>query len=262
MAMSAGQLRYMRKQQRPSGVLEARQRNEMRSSGPDTMIYKDLGMELTEDQYSEIQQGMSDIKTRRQTAKDKLTAAQNELNALVAKHKQDVDTLWSDYGKGFVEVKVYSPGQEGEASLDNVNLEATYRLPKELVDKMEAKVFSTASGSWEDGVYHLKPGIQKGGGEDGTTSWHTQHPLYMEALTSAERDLKGAYYKKIAPQVIAANQALEKGRAQAQGTIDSSRATLTSAETADKELLDRYRTKYAEQEASARETAQALFRKG
>lgn len=289
MAVSPGMRRYLN-QNRQGQLLntDVRERQaEVVNRVPEeyeTQKYDDLGLIMTPTQYGEVRSDLDASQAARAKALGKLSSQEQLLNASVAEQRAaiesqmsaldaeraglsvpDMNSLWNQYESNFHNVRVIGP---------NNSIEATYRLPKEIIDTLDKQAFNQGdysyTANWVDNGAFYNVSAQL------TTSDEWYGKELHEMLQGATRDTKSYFEQQNAGAIADAqhqidmanmqydaygNQLAQAGKdltAQQQGYMDQinqSRQAVSAAKAEEKRVLQSAKDRFERNMEAARGTA-------
>ena len=187
------------------------------------MYREDAGFALTGAGYEKYKEDETGYQEEYSRVNEELTAAEKEL----AGFDISLEGEYKKYSDSFIPVRVVNEASTvsdifgavtGRDKRDPV--EATYYLPRDVVDKLDSEAFNT-EGSYtgnyvEDGVYNVD--VRVSGTDD------LRGKELHEALQDAQASVKAAFYETNAPGVSKARGQL----AEARDTVLGERESLTN----------------------------------
>jgi len=246
------ELQMMRRQSR--GNREA-QRESSRSRGrtADPALERraqDFGFMTTDAEAIEVRKALDF--SEHEKASKKLSSAMGKLSAFEGKNIKDIDSVWGSARDKFTTVGIYNGN----------SLEGTYRLPKDIVDKLHGGSGgainageNTYTGRWKgDNRYNVDvvvSGIDEARGKE-----------LHEMFGSAESDVKTQFYEEYGKKINDNNARIRDAAADARSQIEGQQAVIAADKGLTEDALAQKQQHYQDIKAKSYAAAQSMGTRG
>lgn len=221
----------------------------------ETQMREEYGLIMTGEQYETLNADLADTKTKRDEASDRLDTAQKNLDAAVSKGNALIEAakqkVLDQYNNSLVNVRVVN-GQ---------NVEANYRLPRSVVDKLNTTVFNRGDGSYtanwvDNGAFYNVDVVPRGTSDAYGKELH-------EMIGGAQKDTMSILNSQLNIKLDSLGregQTLAKQQAGYQANIDDSREAIRLAAKSEQDLINDAKERFQTNIGAARDTALSFNR--
>lgn len=195
----------------------------------------DYGFAMTEEGYQNLLAHQKEFGSSAEEARRALAKAQGQVDS--AGNVASMDEMWDKYKQSWSAIHV----------VNGSNIEGTYYLPKEAIDKLNSGSFNQGDGSYvgkwnKDGSYNVDVVLQ--GGDD------AYGKELHEAIGKAEGEIKTQYWKSNESKVKEAQKRNEAAKKKAQDQIDTEKGNVDAAVYMNDTELAHYKEQYAKKRKS------------
>ena len=237
----------------------------------ETQMYDEFGLIMTPEQHGTLQAELERSRKARAEAQAKLNEQQSKIDAMYLEKQKMLD---AQRGKIDSEIaKAYGSGDDGLETVRVVsgnNVEATYKLPKEAISKLDTQVFNQGEGSytanWVDDGKHYNIDTKPAGIDDRYGKELHESLKDAQSQIGLESDHQKAMADKARAaaygQLGEASKALDNEMSMYRSQIDDSRAAIKAAEAAEQKQLADAKARLEESIGKSRGTALNIGYKG
>jgi hypothetical protein len=258
----------------------------------ETQKYDEFGLIMTPTQHDELQGNLAESRKARDEANQKLSANQSKLDSayktqqqMLADQKAQIEAEASGAYINAGNINISGPAMETVRVVSGSNVEASYMLPRSVIDQLNTQSFNQGDGSyvanWVDGGKFYNVDVTPQGTSDSygqelhsmlsgaQSSVQQKIDEQIAAARAHEQQKADLYNQSIDAQLAgglgqlgAAGAALDAEMNNYRANIADQRAAIKAAAAAEQAELQRARERFEQDFAKARGTALNIGFKG